>query len=514
MPDSFDGVPVRPYVLVLAILLAATPSGAVEQTLDNGLRVVLIPHRANPMIASAVIVGAGVVDEAPEDSGASHFLEHLLFNGTESRTQRQLYDDVDRLGAYNNATTKEDHTLFTFLVAKEHAEDGLAIQADMLFHSTIPGDNFEKERKIVLEELARDRSDPSYDLEAAFRAMAFAGTPIARPVLGTETSLAAITRERVVRYYKARYVPGNMVLVVMGDFDAAEMLKAVKRTFGKQRGGRLPLATSEVWPGTPKDNVELAPAEKAPARILAAFPVSGPPWDKTAAAEEILLAAASEGKDSPLARALAKRGIAAEAPSLEIERRRAPWSTVRLDGELAPGAEPSAVLDALCEALRPRSERARANRRRRRRRARSDSLLRDASLVVDPRFAQRKPGRRALAACVHDTRGLGHRLGAADRGTRRDSRSRHRSGTHGTTVKLDASGRIAAPSKNAACRGSGDVVERPSVRRAAERRFGRVRASPRVRAARRVRAGGPQRNHRPPASHDDERHDRPRERGP
>ena len=354
MRDSFDGVPVRPYLLALTLLLAASSSssGAAEKTLDNGLRVVVIPHRANPMIASAVIVGAGVVDETPDASGASHFLEHLLFNGTTSRTQRQLYDDVDRLGAYNNATTREDHTLFTFLVAKEHAEDGLAIQADMLFSSTIPEENFEKERKIVLEELARDQSDPSYDLEASFRAMAFSGTPIARPVLGTEASLGAITRPAVLRYYKARYVPGNMVLVVMGDFDVEEMLAAVKRTFGKQGSGRVPPAPSAVWPAPPKDNVELAPAEKDPTRMRAAFPVPGPAWDKTAAAEEILLAAAAEGKDSPFARALANRGIASEPPTLELERRRAPWSTVKLDGELAPGADPNAVLDALSDALR------------------------------------------------------------------------------------------------------------------------------------------------------------------
>jgi len=227
MPDRLEGLPVRRPVFALLFLLVAAPCAAHEQTLDNGLRVVLIPHHANPMVASAVVVGAGVVDEPQVGSGASHFLEHLLFDGTETRSQRQLYDDADRIGAYNNATTREDHTLFTLLVAKEHAEAGLALQADMLFHSTIPAESFEKERKIVLEELARDRSDPSYDLETAFRAMAYAGTPIARPVLGTEASLASMTRAQVLAYYNARYVPANMTLVVMGDFELQEMQGAV-----------------------------------------------------------------------------------------------------------------------------------------------------------------------------------------------------------------------------------------------------------------------------------------------
>ncbi len=352
MRDPREEPSVRRHVLALAMLVAATPCGAEERTLDNGLRVILIPHRANPMVASAVLVGAGVVHEPVEASGASHFLEHLLFNGTTTRSQRQLYDDTDRLGAYNNATTREDHTLFTLLVAKERAEEGLAIQADMLFRSTIPAENLEKERKIVLEELARDRSNPSYDIEASFRALAFSGTPIARPVLGIEASLAAITREQVLAYYAARYVPSNMTLVVMGDLEVPDMLEAVKRTFGAAGGGPAPPPPGGSWPAPPKENVEIAPVETGPTRLLAAFPFEGAPWDRTTAAAEVLLAAASEGQDSPLVRALASRGVKANAPSLGIEPRLPPWSTVVLDAKLDSGADPKAVLDALCEAVR------------------------------------------------------------------------------------------------------------------------------------------------------------------
>jgi predicted Zn-dependent peptidase len=334
------------------MLLAAPPCSASEQTLDNGLRVVLIPHRANPMVASSVVVGAGVVDEEPAAPGASHFLEHLLFNGTATRTQRQLYDDADRLGAHNNATTREDHTLFTLLVAKEHAEEGLSIQADMLFRSTVPDENFEKERKIVLEELARDRVDPSYDVEAAFRAFAYAGTPIARPVLGTEASVGAITRSQVLAYYKKRYVPANMTLVVMGDFDDAAMLAIVKRTFGGAPRAPLPKAAGGSWPTPPRENVELAAGEHEPTRLLAAFPLDGSPWDTTTMAATILLAATGDGTDAPLMRALTSRGIKTNGAALGIEARQAPWSTVVLDTKLEPGVDPKLVLDALCEAIR------------------------------------------------------------------------------------------------------------------------------------------------------------------
>jgi len=80
----------------------------------------------------------------------------------------------------------------------------------MLFHSTLPSDKFEKEKAIVLEELAKDRNDPAYVAAAGFRAFAFRGTPLARPVLGSEASISALTRDDVYAYYRSRYVPANM----------------------------------------------------------------------------------------------------------------------------------------------------------------------------------------------------------------------------------------------------------------------------------------------------------------
>jgi zinc protease len=345
--------PLMVWILTLAAAgaaLAATPT--TEVTLDNGLRVILIPHHANPMVASAVVVASGVTHEPAKAAGASHFLEHLLFNGTTSRSQKQLYDDVDRLGAYNNATTREDHTLFTMLAAKDLAEKALAIQADMLFDSTIPAENFDKERKIVLEELSRDRSDPDYDTESAFRAFAFAGTPIARPVLGTEATLTGIARADVLAYYKDRYVPGNMTLVVMGDFAPDDMLALVKRTFGRAPRGTSKPAPAAAWPARPGANLATAKAEGSPDRVLAAFPVDIDPYDPRATAISVLLSAASEGEDAPLRVALTSRGVPAEDATLSLERRVRPLSTVVLDARIDAASDPAKVLDAMAEAIR------------------------------------------------------------------------------------------------------------------------------------------------------------------
>lgn len=348
--------PARALAVVVAAL-AALPLAAglrSDEVLPNGLRVILIEHRANPMICSSVIVGAGVVHEPEGMNGASHFLEHLLFNGTESRSQRELYDEVDRWGAYNNATTREDHTLFTLLIQREFADRGLEIQSDMLFHSTLPPDKFEKEKGIVLEELAKDENDPSYVAGEAFRSFAYAGTPLARAVLGTEASIRGLERDRVYAYYRGRYVPENMTLVVAGDFESEVMMATIRRTFGAEPRGKKPRPESAFWPDAPKANLAERSIEGNRTYVFAAFPLpSLAPHDAEAAAVELLLAAAGSGADSPLARALTGGpDPKALSFSLELAARQAPWTTVEFQAVVPKGSAAGPVLDAFAAAIR------------------------------------------------------------------------------------------------------------------------------------------------------------------
>ncbi len=205
--------------------------------LDNGLRLLLDRRPGSPVIALTAIVAAGSDLETPEQSGASHFLEHLLFNGTASRTQEELYAEVDRLGLYNNASTREEFTLFQMVGAAETLEKALEIQSDMLFNSTLPAAKFQKEKGIVLEEMASDMSRPIYGESLQVKRLLFPGTARSRPVLGTADSIGSMDRADVLRYYKSRYRPANTVLVVAGGFELDEVLQAVKRTFGKAPAG-------------------------------------------------------------------------------------------------------------------------------------------------------------------------------------------------------------------------------------------------------------------------------------
>ena len=131
--------------------VTALPKGVSIYQLDNGMQVLLIENSALPMVGVNCIIKVGSAYETFSTSGMCHMLEHLLFNGTTTRDQKQLYDDVDRIGGYNNASTAEYYTNYMMVTPTENILKGMEIQADMLFNSVLPNEKFEKEKGIVLE---------------------------------------------------------------------------------------------------------------------------------------------------------------------------------------------------------------------------------------------------------------------------------------------------------------------------------------------------------------------------
>lgn len=208
--------------------------------LENGLNLVLIENHSSPMIASVVTVNAGSVNETAEINGISHMLEHLLFNGTTTRTQEQLYHEQDYYGIYNNAHTDRDYTNYIVLVEKDFIEKALDIQSDMLFHSTFPEDKFEKEKGIILNELARDSANDSYWVGEFFDRKFYRKTPYNLTVLGTAGSIKGMTRDQVKNYYNTFYKPNNMTALVMGDFEPDAMIAYFEKYFGKTGPGKIP----------------------------------------------------------------------------------------------------------------------------------------------------------------------------------------------------------------------------------------------------------------------------------
>ena len=223
------------------------PKGVSIYQLDNGMQVLLIENPALPMVGVNAAVKVGSAYETFSTSGMSHMLEHLLFNGTTSRTQKQLYDDVDLIGGYNNAHTADYYTDYMMVTPAENILKGMEIQADMLFNSTLPGDKFEKEKGIVLEEISKSLADPNEQLDRNTISILFAGHALSLPTLGTYSTIESFSRDDVYAFYKNNYVPNNIILSVIGNFKTNDMLKSVKDIYGKASPGIVKRYQTRDW---------------------------------------------------------------------------------------------------------------------------------------------------------------------------------------------------------------------------------------------------------------------------
>ncbi len=230
-------------VLMLLLLLAASPVLAGKttfHTLENGMEVILKENHAVRLISSVVVVRAGSKYENDQNNGFTHLLEHMLFNGTETRTRKDINEGIKNYGGYINAFTRQEMTGYLVVMPTEFIEQGLDIQSDQLFNSILPVDEFPKERDIVAEEIKQGDDVESYVAYDYFNAVIFEGTPYARPVIGYEETIRSVSRDEVMSYYKEYYVPNNMIAFISGDFETGEMLKLVETYFGKYPRGETP----------------------------------------------------------------------------------------------------------------------------------------------------------------------------------------------------------------------------------------------------------------------------------
>jgi secreted Zn-dependent insulinase-like peptidase len=211
------------------------------------LEVLLIENPSLPMTGVNVVVKTGSAYETFSTSGMSHMLEHLLFNGTESRTQKELYDTVDLIGGYNNANTGTYYTNYMMVTPAENMKRGMEIQADMLFHSILPVEKFEKEKGIVLEEIARSLENETSQLERNIKSILYPGHAFSLPTLGTYATIESMNRDEVYAYYKENYVPNNMIMSVVGNFQTDSMLVLIKNIYGKEKPKPVKQPVNPGW---------------------------------------------------------------------------------------------------------------------------------------------------------------------------------------------------------------------------------------------------------------------------
>ena len=205
---------------------------ALTYNLPNGMRAILIEKHANPVVASMIYVKAGSKYETDFNNGITHFLEHLLFDGTKNQSRIDITETIENKGGYINAFTQKDLTAYMVVMPKEFIQVGIKTQADMLFGSIFPEAELSKERKIVIEEIKKEKDNVEEQVSDFFESQVFANTPYARPVLGCENIISTITKDEIIDYYHTYYKPNNMIALVIGDFDADEMLGLLQENFG------------------------------------------------------------------------------------------------------------------------------------------------------------------------------------------------------------------------------------------------------------------------------------------
>jgi zinc protease len=224
--------------IISTTILAGTIWGAgTTYRLDNGMEVILKETHASPMVAGMVFVKSGSKYESRFENGITHFLEHLLFNGTVNRSREEIDGSIRDLGGYLNAFTRKDLTSYFVLMPKQHIDYGLVTMADMLFNSTIPENELLKERQVVIEEIKRSADSPGWAAEKFFTEKAFAGTNYDRPVLGYQSFVENIPRAAIIDYWKRYYRPDNMMLLIIGDFETATMKKTIATIYGSIESG-------------------------------------------------------------------------------------------------------------------------------------------------------------------------------------------------------------------------------------------------------------------------------------
>ena len=199
--------------------------------LDSGLTVATEHVPGALSVATGVWVGVGSRDEPAELSGVSHFLEHLLFKGTPTRTSQEISRSVDRVGGDFNAFTAKEYTAYYCRLPARHAEFGIELLGDVLIRPALREADVDSERLVILEELAMDDDSPDDVAHRMFASQLFADHPLGRETAGDRDTVQAIDAADVRRFFGSHYHAGSMVVTLAGPIDHDDALKLVSSAF-------------------------------------------------------------------------------------------------------------------------------------------------------------------------------------------------------------------------------------------------------------------------------------------
>ncbi len=207
--------------------------------LNNDIRLLMEPLKEVPSVCIGLWVCTGSRDEGPEENGLTHFIEHMLFKGTETRSALEIAKEIDRIGGVINAFTGREYTCFYTKVLKSHVEKGFEILADIFFHSRFDPEDVERERGVILQEIRMVQDTPDEYVHDLFYQDLWGNHPLGAPISGTFETVSRFTREDIVSFFQRHYYGARIILAVAGNFDRREIEALGRRYFGAEPFGTV-----------------------------------------------------------------------------------------------------------------------------------------------------------------------------------------------------------------------------------------------------------------------------------
>ncbi len=223
-------------------------------TLGNGLQCIFEKRKDTGVVAIQIWVKVGSKYEDPGVAGITHFIEHLIFKGTEKVKANEMAARIEALGGSINAFTSYDNTVYHIVVPTRAFEEGFSLLFDAVMHPAFPEEEILKEKKVVLEEIKMGEDDPQRKLFKELFSLSYKGHPYGRPVIGYAPQVEGMTREDILKYFGLHYNTGNMVVVISGDFDEKKALQFLEaREKSTPVGEKRALDTTGTGPEGAKD---------------------------------------------------------------------------------------------------------------------------------------------------------------------------------------------------------------------------------------------------------------------
>ena len=222
----------------------------VTKKLANGIRMVLEPMPQVQSIAMGIWCGTGAVDENEKNAGVSHFVEHMMFKGTEKRNARQIAADIDRIGGQMNAFTGKEATCYYVKCVSDNYKKAADVLVDMVENSLFEKKEMDRERQVICEEIKMTKDSPDDLCHDTFITQIYRGNSMGNSILGTPTSLKRVTHNVMKQYVEDHYVRDNIVVSVAGKFDVDDVCDYFSQQFGtlKQSKGERVLKKKDYEP--------------------------------------------------------------------------------------------------------------------------------------------------------------------------------------------------------------------------------------------------------------------------